>query len=30
LHWDPANLKFSNLEEANQFIRREYRPGWLS
>jgi hypothetical protein len=29
LHWDPDKLKFTNLEEANQFIRREYRPGWV-
>lgn len=28
LLWDPAGLKFTNLEEANQFLRREYRPGW--
>ncbi len=28
LLWDGANLKFTNLEEANQFVRREYRAGW--
>ena len=28
LHWDPANLKFTNLEEANKYVRREYREGW--
>jgi predicted dehydrogenase len=28
LMWDSAALKVSNLEEANQFIRREYRQGW--
>lgn len=28
LAWDPANLKFTNLEEANAFIRRDYRKGW--
>ena len=28
LHWDAANLKFTNLEEANAFIRRDYRAGW--
>ncbi len=28
LLWDSANLKFTNLEEASQFLRREYRPGW--
>jgi hypothetical protein len=28
LLWDSAALKFSNLEEANKFVRREYRTGW--
>lgn len=28
LLWDPRNLRITNLEEANKFIRREYRPGW--
>ena len=28
LKWDSANLKISNLEEANQFLKREYRAGW--
>lgn len=28
LLWDPVNLKFTNLEDANRFIRREYRSGW--
>ncbi|MCX6899399.1 MAG: Gfo/Idh/MocA family oxidoreductase [Verrucomicrobia bacterium] len=28
LQWDSANLRFTNMEEANQFIRREYRAGW--
>jgi predicted dehydrogenase len=28
LLWDPAALKFSNLAEANQFLRRDYRTGW--
>ncbi|MBM3879846.1 MAG: Gfo/Idh/MocA family oxidoreductase [Verrucomicrobia bacterium] len=28
LLWDPANLKFTNLEKANQFVKREYRAGW--
>ncbi len=28
LLWDPVAFKISNLEEANKFIRREYRPGW--
>jgi predicted dehydrogenase len=28
LLWDSANLKFTNLDEANKFVRREYREGW--
>ncbi len=28
LLWDPVNLKISNLEDANEFLHREYRPGW--
>lgn len=28
LEWDPVQLKVSNLDEANKFIRREYRSGW--
>ncbi len=28
LQWDSANLKFTNLPEANEFVRRDYRPGW--
>jgi len=28
LLWDTANLRFTNLEEANAFFRREYRAGW--
>ncbi|MFA6562278.1 MAG: Gfo/Idh/MocA family oxidoreductase [Verrucomicrobiia bacterium] len=28
LQWDSANLRFTNMDEANQFIRREYRAGW--
>ena len=27
LLWDSAQLKFTNLEDANKFIRREYRAG---
>ncbi|MBI2929861.1 MAG: Gfo/Idh/MocA family oxidoreductase [Verrucomicrobia bacterium] len=29
LLWDPANLKITNLPEANEFLRREYRQGWV-
>ena len=28
LQWDAANLRFTNLDEANAFVRREYRQGW--
>lgn len=28
LQWDRDSLKFKNLEEANKFVRREYREGW--
>jgi predicted dehydrogenase len=28
LEWDVANLKVTNVQEANQFVRRRYRKGW--
>jgi len=28
LLWDGANMKITNFEEANQFVKREYRTGW--
>ncbi len=28
LKWDAAALKFTNVETANQFVRRSYRQGW--
>jgi predicted dehydrogenase len=28
LLWDSAALKFTNLDEANHFLRRDYRAGW--
>lgn len=28
LVWDAQNLKISNYEPANQFIKRQYREGW--
>jgi hypothetical protein len=28
LRWDPGQFKFTNLESANQYLRREYRQGW--
>ncbi|MDH5609640.1 MAG: Gfo/Idh/MocA family oxidoreductase [Cyclobacteriaceae bacterium] len=26
--WDAENMKVTNFEPANQFVKREYRPGW--
>lgn len=28
LLWDPNAFRFSNMEEANQYLRRDYREGW--
>ncbi len=28
LLWDAKNMKVTNFDEANQFVRREYRQGW--
>jgi len=28
LLWDGANMKITNFEPANQFVKREYRNGW--
>jgi predicted dehydrogenase len=28
LLWDPAALKITNSDEANRFLRRDYREGW--
>jgi len=28
LLWDGDNMKITNLEEANQYVTREYRKGW--
>jgi len=28
LLWDGPNMKITNFDEANQFVRREYRQGW--
>jgi Oxidoreductase family, NAD-binding Rossmann fold/Oxidoreductase family, C-terminal alpha/beta domain len=28
LEWDPAELKVTNVSEANAFVRRVYRKGW--
>jgi len=28
LQWDAKNMKITNFDEANQFVKREYREGW--
>jgi predicted dehydrogenase len=28
LLWDAKNMKITNFDEANQFVKREYRSGW--
>lgn len=28
LEWDAANLRFSNDQQASQYLRRSYRRGW--
>jgi predicted dehydrogenase len=28
LLWDAKNMKVTNFDEANQFVRRQYRDGW--
>jgi len=28
LLWDGPNMKVTNFDDANQFVRREYREGW--
>lgn len=28
LLWDGLNMKITNFEDANQFVKREYRKGW--
>jgi len=28
IEWDGPNMKVTNVPEANQFIKREYRKGW--
>ncbi len=29
IEWDAENMKVTNLEEANQYVRVEYRKGWI-
>ena len=26
--WDGANMRITNFDKANQFVKREYRQGW--
>jgi hypothetical protein len=28
LMWDGVNMKVTNFDDANQFVKREYREGW--
>jgi hypothetical protein len=28
LDWDPGSMTVTNVAEANQYIRSEYRKGW--
>jgi predicted dehydrogenase len=28
LEWDAPGLRFTNVSEANRYLRRTYRPGW--
>jgi hypothetical protein len=28
IEWDAANLKITNLPDANKYVRTEYRKGW--
>jgi len=28
LEWDGEKMEFTNLPEANQYLHKEYRPGW--
>lgn len=29
IEWDPAAFRVTNLPEANVFLSKEYRPGWM-
>jgi len=28
LLWDGPNMKITNFDDANQFVKRQYREGW--
>jgi hypothetical protein len=29
IEWDAENMKVTNLPDANQYVRTEYRKGWV-
>jgi predicted dehydrogenase len=29
LNWDGLNMKFTNMPEANEYIHKQYRQGWM-
>jgi hypothetical protein len=29
LYWDSENFKITNVAEANEYLHREYREGWV-
>lgn len=29
IEWDSAAMKVTNIPDANQFVTKEYRPGWM-
>ena len=29
LYWDSGNMKITNVPEANEFLHRPYRQGWV-
>jgi hypothetical protein len=28
LNWDAAKMEITNVPEANEYLHRQYRPGW--
>jgi hypothetical protein len=28
VEWDAKNMRSTNVPEANQYVKREYRKGW--
>ena len=29
IEWDSKAMKVTNIPDANQFVTKEYRPGWF-